>query len=345
MTFCTARRAPLLVSDMACAACHHACRTLRDDGDAAILAATIMPDHVPLLLRLGARLTLDRVIAKWKAQVSRSSSNFAWQANYFEHRLRPEESVERYAWYVFMNPYRARLIGVDDCWPGWWPTSQSAWNFMDRARPGPRPRSRPTPQGDDQGACRRGGVSNRPSVRGASVRPSCQCPGIRMVCRNAGTPRSLRLSLSITSRTAAAPDASIVRTPPAERGNTRLPALSQSARMERNRSFSINYPKSAGQLDFNWQFIIELSDIDPVDRGAGACEPPLSLADEGEDTLTLYPIGIRSDIGYCLYSRLVSPLFKPAVPVFHNWGACHYHIPASGAGFGFDDPFRLFLKK
>jgi REP element-mobilizing transposase RayT len=139
VTFCTARRAPLLVSDMACAACHRACRTLRDDGDAAILAATVMPDHVHLLLQLGARLTLDRVIAKWKAQVSRLSPNFAWQANYFEHRLRPEESVERYAWYVFMNPYRARLIGVDDCGPGWWPASQNAWNFMDRARPGPRP--------------------------------------------------------------------------------------------------------------------------------------------------------------------------------------------------------------
>ncbi len=57
-----------------------------------------------------------------------------------------------------------------------------------------RPRSPPYP------AC-----NQTPRVRGASVRPSCQCPGIRMVCRNAGTPRSLRLSLSMTSRTAAAP--------------------------------------------------------------------------------------------------------------------------------------------
>ena len=72
--------------------------------------------------------------------------------------------------------------------------------------------------------------------------------------------------------------------------------------MEGNRSLSINCPKSAGRLDFYLQFKIELSDIDPVDRSTGACNPPLSLAEEREDTLTLYPIGIRSDIGFCLYS-------------------------------------------
>jgi REP element-mobilizing transposase RayT len=140
VTTCTAKRAPLLALSAACVAAHSACRTLIVDSDATILAATIMPDHAHLLLQLGVRLTLDRVVAKWKAQVRRLSPDCAWQANYFEHRLRPDEPAERYAWYVFMNPYRARLIGVDDCWPGWWPVSVAAWTFLDAARQGPRPR-------------------------------------------------------------------------------------------------------------------------------------------------------------------------------------------------------------
>jgi putative transposase len=139
VTFCTAQRARILDIPRLSAICHGAIRLIDASGDAAVLAATIMPDHVHLLLRLGERLSLDRVIAKWKAQVSRSVPDCVWQANYFEHRLRPEESAEAYAWYVFMNPYRARLHDVDKCWPGWWPDPQVAWAFLEAARPGPCP--------------------------------------------------------------------------------------------------------------------------------------------------------------------------------------------------------------
>ena len=73
---------------------------------------------------------------------------------------------------------------------------------------------------------------------------------------------------------------------------------------------SINYPKSAGQRDFYRQFKIELSDTDPVDRGPGACEPtPHPSQTREKIPSTRYPIGIRFDIGYCLYSRFVPPLF------------------------------------
>ncbi len=139
VTSCTARRTPSLVSPAACAAAHAACRTLETDGDAAICAATVMPDHVHLLLRLGERLTLDRVVAKWKADVRRLAPECSWQANYYEHRLRTNERSERYAWYIFMNPYRARLISTDESWPGWWPVSLNAWRFLSAALPGPRP--------------------------------------------------------------------------------------------------------------------------------------------------------------------------------------------------------------
>ncbi len=139
VTACASKRSLLFAASTACAAIHTACRTLEDDGDAVIRAATVMPDHIHLLLQLGERLPLDRVVAKWKTLARRSAPHCLWQANYYEHRLRPAESLERYAWYIFMNPYRARLISTDDNWPGWWPVPVNAWTFLSLARPGPCP--------------------------------------------------------------------------------------------------------------------------------------------------------------------------------------------------------------
>lgn len=79
-----------------------------------------MPDHVHLLFTLGERLTVGQVMAKFK-NLARDSGRVAWRwlDDGFEHRLRAEESAEDYAFYIFMNPYRARLILTSETWPGW----------------------------------------------------------------------------------------------------------------------------------------------------------------------------------------------------------------------------------
>ncbi len=88
-------------------------------GDWAVLALCIMPDHVHVLFRLGERLALDRVLAKIKAKGRSAQSEWTWQANFFEHRLRADEDSEDYARYIFLNPYRAGLIRADQTWWGW----------------------------------------------------------------------------------------------------------------------------------------------------------------------------------------------------------------------------------
>lgn len=95
-------------------------------GDTETLAATVMPDHFHWLFTLGERLTLGRVLAKFKMQSSRlwQDETGGWQRDFFEHRLRESESSEAYGFYVFMNPYRAKLIGAGQAWSGWycpWP--------------------------------------------------------------------------------------------------------------------------------------------------------------------------------------------------------------------------------
>ncbi len=158
VTFCTAERRPWLAQPPARDLALTTLRSLHTSGDARIHAATIMPDHVHLLFTLGHRLTLPQVIGSWKSTLRKNLPlpdvpQPLWQANYFEHRLRNDESAERYAWYLFMNPYLAGLISTDRTWPGWWTEGDIRWEFLDRARPGPTPhpewlREAPTrPQG------------------------------------------------------------------------------------------------------------------------------------------------------------------------------------------------------
>ncbi len=90
--------------------------------DCVTFAFTVMPDHVHWVFRLGARLSLGQVIARFKSQSRRilSLGKNRWQRNYFEHRLRTNEPPEDYALYVFLNPYRAELIPPTTTWPYWW---------------------------------------------------------------------------------------------------------------------------------------------------------------------------------------------------------------------------------
>ena len=88
--------------------------------DAALLCATIMPDHVHLLLVLGPRLSLAQLVARFKAQSRRIlPSGTTWQRNFFEHHLRADEPANDYARYIFLNPYRQHLLPTGKRWPLW----------------------------------------------------------------------------------------------------------------------------------------------------------------------------------------------------------------------------------
>ncbi len=101
-------------------------------GDWQLLAATVMPDHIHVLFTLGERLPLDRVMAKLKSCARAADEAWRWQANVFEHRLRANEDAEDYAFYIFMNPYRAGLIDVNAPWPGWLCGAEWTWKFENR---------------------------------------------------------------------------------------------------------------------------------------------------------------------------------------------------------------------
>ncbi len=77
----------------------------------------IMPDHIHALLRFpDSAHPMRKVVSefkRWTAHVG----GFRWQRDFFEHRLRSNESVNDKADYIWMNPVRAGLAASPGQWP------------------------------------------------------------------------------------------------------------------------------------------------------------------------------------------------------------------------------------
>jgi REP element-mobilizing transposase RayT len=77
----------------------------------------IMPDHLHLLLSLGAgyERSLQNWIAAFKRNVSRIANELhgvrpLWQKNFYEHVVRKEESLTEIAEYILNNPVRRGIV-------------------------------------------------------------------------------------------------------------------------------------------------------------------------------------------------------------------------------------------
>ena len=106
---------------------------MQDSGDFTLMASTIMPDHVHLLIQLHDRLTISQVCGKFKAK-SRDTllrCGAKWQRNFYEHRLRPDDDVSPFAIYILLNPYRKKLIPAHESWPWWQRGNFAAFDFDD----------------------------------------------------------------------------------------------------------------------------------------------------------------------------------------------------------------------
>ena len=62
---------------------------------------------------------MSRVIGAWKRFTARTAA-VQWQRNFFDHRLRGDESVDEKLEYILRNPVRAGLIKSGEQWPFLW---------------------------------------------------------------------------------------------------------------------------------------------------------------------------------------------------------------------------------
>jgi putative transposase len=143
VTCCTQNRRPGLTNPVVAGSLRTLVADLDSAHDTATIAFTVMPDHVHWLFTLGSRLSLGRVMARWKVQ-SRSvlaGTGLAWQRDFFEHALRDEESSEDYGLYVFLNPYRAGLLPATAKWPHWVAPHPEDFGFVGLLNPDGTPPS------------------------------------------------------------------------------------------------------------------------------------------------------------------------------------------------------------
>ncbi len=89
--------------------------------DFTLHCGTIMPDHIHILGTLGERLSLSQVISKFKVVTKDTlqRANLAWHRNYYDHRLRHKVNTNSFARYIFLNPYRRKLLSNQETWPHW----------------------------------------------------------------------------------------------------------------------------------------------------------------------------------------------------------------------------------
>ncbi|WP_313418872.1 transposase [Stenotrophomonas sp.] len=93
------------------------------------LAWVVMPDHLHWLAQLREK-SLGYCVQRFKSRSGllinqhRGSAGALWQAGYFDHAIRSEESLRKHARYILANPIRAGLATRLGEYPqGWcrWP--------------------------------------------------------------------------------------------------------------------------------------------------------------------------------------------------------------------------------
>ena len=102
-----------------------------------------MPDHFHALFVLPRDTTLGSIVRTLKGPLTPPirKRNLHWQKNFFEHRLRENETTDPYLRYMLCNPYRAQLLATNEVWPYWKILSNDAQWFVDKF-----PKQRPEPE-------------------------------------------------------------------------------------------------------------------------------------------------------------------------------------------------------
>jgi REP element-mobilizing transposase RayT len=78
-----------------------------------------MPDHLHMLVVFAPDKEMKKVVSQWKENTAKRIG-IQWQRDFFDHRLRKEESVREKADYALNNPIRKGLVTRIEDWPYVW---------------------------------------------------------------------------------------------------------------------------------------------------------------------------------------------------------------------------------
>lgn len=107
-------------------------RHRHDLGQWWIWLVLFMPDHVHLLLSFpqGSK-GLSHLVTEWKRWSARTLG-IEWQRDFFDHRLRRDESFSEKTHYILNNPVRAGLAKRWEDWPYFWSPENGVFTGIHR---------------------------------------------------------------------------------------------------------------------------------------------------------------------------------------------------------------------
>jgi putative transposase len=76
----------------------------------------LMPDHLHMLAKFSPEVGMKKLVRNWKRYLA-SENEIVWQRDFFDHRLRSDESLSDKAAYILQNPVRAGLVNQSEDWP------------------------------------------------------------------------------------------------------------------------------------------------------------------------------------------------------------------------------------
>ena len=125
LTVCTLNKKPLLANAEAADIIFKSFDWLETNERLEWFCVIVMPDHIHAVIQLGSQQTLPRLMQSFKsftakeinAHLMRSGS--LWQATYYEHGIRRDESLRAIIRYCYENPVRRGLVEEASDYPYW----------------------------------------------------------------------------------------------------------------------------------------------------------------------------------------------------------------------------------
>ena len=132
LTICTDDRRRGLAEPSVAAAILAEAHHLTTEGCWHLRTATIMTDHLHVLVTLGTQADLSEVVRLFKGRLAPvlRRAGLRWQRGWYDHLLRDAEGRLPYFLYIFLNPHRANLIASDEKWAGYY-CAQDDWGWLE----------------------------------------------------------------------------------------------------------------------------------------------------------------------------------------------------------------------
>ena len=112
---CKARQRNTLCHKAIAAELFETARLYHRNGRWHLALLLLMPDHVHLLVGIDGETRLSNVVRDFK-RISAKRSGIQWQRNYFDHRIRRDESLAQKVDYILDNPVRVGLVASAQQW-------------------------------------------------------------------------------------------------------------------------------------------------------------------------------------------------------------------------------------